>query len=284
MVYKHNTSPIASSKPNWIIRLFNFFTNDEEQVAEQINFSEKKDQAALLVKKSVNAYKNSRMMQGVSVLIILIIISIPLYSMLFGEREEANAYQRELEYVVDGESDYIVWVDGTKVINDGETFSLSFTEQDFPEEAKEHNVVYISLSVVVLDNQDGNDNEETSGVTCTPVTSGSDAPDSINYVYSTPGGSSDTVTEEFNTEFYELHQIPEEGFGPYSGYTVEEIEELSDSSESIVGEYQFQYTANAQAGQASGGCERDDSSVQIQYYIELFYFDYEIIEFTGFEE
>ena len=284
MVYKHNTSPIASSKPNWIIRLFNFFTNDEEQVAEQINFSEKKEQAALLVKKSVNAYKNSRMMQGVSVLIILIIISIPLYSMLFGEREEANAYQRELEYVVDGESDYIVWVDGTKVINDGETFSLSFTEQDFPEEAKEHNVVYISLSVVVLDNQDGNDNEETSGVTCTPVTSGSDAPDSINYVYSTPGGSSDTVTEEFNTEFYELHQIPEEGFGPYSGYTVEEIEELFDSSESIVGEYQFQYTANAQAGQASGGCERDDSSVQIQYYIELFYFDYEVIEFTGFEE
>ena len=88
--------------------MFNFFTNDEEQVAQQIDFSEKKEQAALLVKKSVNAYKNSRMMQGVSVLIILIIISIPLYSMLFEEPEEADAYQRELQYVVDGESDYIV--------------------------------------------------------------------------------------------------------------------------------------------------------------------------------
>ena len=136
MVYKHNTSPIASSKPNWIIRLFNFFTNDEEQVAEQINFSEKKDQAALLVKKSVNAYKNSRMMQGVSVLIILIIISIPLYSMLFEEPEEANAYQRELEYVVDGESDYIVWVDGTKVINDGETFFSLVHRARFPRRGK----------------------------------------------------------------------------------------------------------------------------------------------------
>ena len=60
------------------------------------------------------------------------------------------------------------WVDGTKVINDGETFTLSFTEQDFPEGAKEHNIVYISLSVVVMDNQENNDNEETSGVTCTP--------------------------------------------------------------------------------------------------------------------
>ena len=117
-----------------------------------------------------------------------------------------------------------------------------------------------------------------------PVTSGSDAPDSINYIYSTPGGSSNTATENYENDFYELHPIPEEGFGPYSGYTVEEIEELFDSSESIVGEYQFQYTANAQAGQASGGCERDDPSVQIQYYIELLYFDYEVIEFTGFEE
>ena len=285
MVYKHNTSPIASSKPNWMIRLFNFFTNDEEQVAQQIDFSEKKEQAALLVKKSVNAYKNSRMMQAVSILIILIIISIPLYSMLFEEPEEADAYQRELQYVVEGESDYIYWVGiTTEVINDGETFTLTFTEQDFPEEAKEHNIVYISLSVYVMDNQENNDNEETSGVTCTPVTSGNDAPDSINYAYSTPGGSSDAVTQNGETEFYVLHPVPEEGFGPYSGYTVEEIEELFDSSESIVGEYQFQYTANAQAGQASGGCERDDPSVQIQYYIELLYFDYEVVEFTGFEE
>lgn len=283
MVYKHNTSPIANSKPNWIIRFFNFFTNDEEQVAEPINFSEKKDQAALLVKKSVNAYKNSRMMQAVSILIILIIISIPLYSMLFEEPEEVNAYQRELEYIVDGESGEITWVEGTKVINDGETWSLTFTEQDFPEEAKEHNVIYISLFVNVLDNEDGNDNEQTSGVTCTPVTSGSDASDSINYVYSTPGGSSNTATQEPNYDYFELHQVPEEGFGPYSGYTVEEIEELFDSSESIVGEYRFEYTANAQAGQASGGCERDDSSVQIQYFVELFYFDYEVIEFQGFE-
>ena len=90
--------------------------------------------------------------------------------------------------------------------------------------------------------------------------------------------------KDYEVDFYELHPIPEEGFGPYSGYTVEEIEELFDSSESIMGEYQFQYTANAQAGQASGGCERDDSSVQIEYYIELFYFDYEVMEFTGFEE
>ena len=225
MVYKHNTSPIASSKPNWMIDCSISLPMMKNKWHNKLIF-QKERTSSTASKKSVNAYKNSRMMQAVSILIILIIISIPLYSMLFEEPEEADAYQRELQYVVEGESDYIYWVDGTKVINDGETFTLSFTEQDFPEGAKEHNIVYISLSVYVMDNQENNDNEETSGVTCTPVTSGNDAQDSINYAYSTPGGSSDAVTQNGETG-YVLHPVPEEGFGPYSGYTVEEIEELS---------------------------------------------------------
>ena len=42
-------------------------------------------------------------MQALTVLIILILVSIPLYSMLFAEEVEANAYQRDLTYFVDGE-------------------------------------------------------------------------------------------------------------------------------------------------------------------------------------
>ena len=106
----------------------------EEKVAEPINFAEKKEQVGLLLQKSVNTYKNSRVMQALTVLIILILVSIPLYSMLFAEEVEANAYQRDLTYFVDGEGEYIIWLDGVEEISfDGQTFShIILTEEDFP--------------------------------------------------------------------------------------------------------------------------------------------------------
>ena len=81
--------------------------------------------------------------------------------MLFEEEEEANAYQRDLEYYVDGESGYITWIEDSDVINDGETLSFTFSEDDFPDEAKDSNIVTIEFYISVLDNDD--DNEQTSG-------------------------------------------------------------------------------------------------------------------------
>ena len=103
MIYLHNRSELVTSKPGWISSILKIASQDEEKVAEPINFAEKKEQAGLLLQKSVNAYKNSRVMQALTVLIILILVSIPLYSMLFAEEVEANAYQRDLTYFVDGD-------------------------------------------------------------------------------------------------------------------------------------------------------------------------------------
>ena len=281
MIYRHNISDVVDEKPGWMNSLFNLKFNDEEKVAQPINFAEKKEQAGLLLQKSVNAYKSSRTMQALTVLIVLILISIPLYSMLFEEEEEANAYQRDLEYYVDGQSGYITWIEDSDVINDGETLSFIFSEDDFPDEAKDSNIVTIEFYISVLDNDD--DNEQTSGLGCV-ANPGQDAPDSLGYQFYTPGGSESSQTQSDVYMSFELLEFPEEGFGPYTGYTIAEIEDLFDSSDEVEGDYEFKYTANAEAGDSTIECDRSDSSVQIQYGVYLAYFDATVYESTEFDE
>ena len=282
MVYRHNISEIVNEKPKWMDSLFNLKLNDEEKVAQPINFTEKKEQAGLLIQKSVNVYKSSRTMQALTVLIVLTLVSIPLYSILFEEEEEANAYQRELQYYVDGDSGRIIWIEGTEVINDGETLSFSFTEEDFPDEAKNSNIVAIEFYIYITDNND-EDNEQTSGLGCV-ANPGQDAPDSVEYRFNTPGGSDSSQSQSNVYTSIELLELPEQGFGPYTGYTIEEIEDLFDSSDEVVGDYEFMYTANAEAGDSTFECDRSDSSVQIQYYVDLIYFDTTVFESTEFQE
>ena len=280
MVYRHNISEVVTEKPKWMNSLFNLKFNDEEKVAQPINFAEKKEQAGLLLQKSVNAYKSSRTMQALTVLIVLILISIPLYSMLFEEEEEANAYQRDLVYSVDVDYNRIAWIeDTTVVLNDGETLSFSFTEEDFPDEAKDSNTVLIQFYILILDNGAGGDNEQTSGLGCV-ANSGEDAPDSIGYQFNTPGGSESSQTNQANkfTTHIELFEYPEEFYGPFTGYTIAEIEDLFDSSDDVEGDYEFKYTANAEAGDSTIECDRSDSSVEIEYAVFLAYQDVTVYE------
>ena len=278
MVYRHNISEIVNEKPKWMNSLFNLKFNDEEKVAQPINFAEKKEQAGLLLQKSVNAFKSSRNIQAMTVLIVFILISIPIYSILF-DKEEANAYQRDLEYSVDVDYDRIVWIEDTVVLNDGETLSFSFTEEDFPDEAKDSNTVLIEFYILILDNGAGGDNEQTSGLGCV-ANSGEDAPDSIGYQFNTPGGSESSQTNQPNTFVtrFELFEYPEEFYGPFTGYTVAEIEDLFDSSDEVEGDYEFKYTANAEAGDSTIECDRSDSSVEIQYVVFLGYQDVTVYE------
>ena len=286
MVYRHNISEVVNEKPKWMNSLFNLKFNDEEKVAQPINFAEKKEQAGLLLQKSVNAYKSSRTMQALTVLIVLILISIPLYSMLFEEEEEANAYQRDLVYSVDVDYNRIAWIeDTTVVLNDGETLSFSFTEEDFPDEAKDSNTVLIEFYTLILDNGAGGDNEQTSGLGCA-ANSGEDAPDSIGYQFNTPGGSESSQTNQPNkfTTHIELFEYPEEFYGPFTGYTVAEIEDLFDSSDDVEGDYEFKYTANAEAGDSTIECDRSDSSVELEYAVILAYQDVTVYESTRLDE
>ena len=275
MIYLHNRSELVTSKPDWISSILKIASSGEEKVAEPINFAEKKEQVGLLLQKSVNTYKNSRVMQAMTVLIILILVSIPLYSMLFAEEVEANAYQRELTYFVDGEGEYIIWLDGVEEISDGQTFSISLTEEDFPESADGRNIVSIGIYVEVLDYDE--DNEELSGLGCS-VAPGQDAPDSISYGMYTPAGQNSSTVEDYMFESQMLLELPEEGFGPYTGYTIAEIEDLFDTSDKVEGDYQFEFTANAVAGDSTIECDRSDDSVTVRYMVELFYFDVVVIE------
>ena len=285
MIYRHNISDLVNEKPKWMNSLFNLKLNDEEKVTQPINFTEKKEQAGLLIQKSLGVYKNNRTMQAMTVLIVLILISIPLYSMLFEEREEANAYQRGLEYYVDGDVGLVAWIEGTEEISDGETFSFSFTEQDFPDEAKNSNIISIEYYILIVDNRD-EDNEQTTGLGCA-ANPGQDAPDSVEYRFNTPVGSDSSQSQSDVYTSIGLMELPEEGgntWGPYTGYTIAEIEDLFDTSDEVVGNYDFMYTANAEAGDSTIECDRSDSSVMIQYYVELAYLDITVYESDEFEE
>lgn len=274
MIYRHNVSEVVNEKPQWINAIFNMKLNDEEKVSEPINFKEKKEQAGLLLQKSVTAYKSSRVMQALSVLIVLILISIPLYSMLFEEEEEADAYQRDLEYIVEEEGYYLTWIQDTVELSDGETLSFSFTEEDFPTEAKDGNIFLIRFYVAVLDSVQ-QDNEETSGLGCA-ANPGQDAPDSVSFAFNTPAGNDNVQIQSDYLEYIEFLEFP--GYGPYTGYTVAEIEDMYDASDEIKGDYRFQYTANAEAGSSTFECDRSDSSVTINYAVELLDLQIEVIE------
>jgi len=276
MIYRHNVSEVVNEKPQWINALFNMKLNDEEKVSEPINFKEKKEQAGLLLQKSVTAYKSSRVMQALSVLIVLTLISIPLYSMLFEEEEEADAYQRDLEYIVEEEGYYVAWIQDTVELSDGETLSFSFTEEDFPTEAKDGNIFLIRFYVAVLDSVQ-QDNEETSGLGCA-ANPGQDAPDSVSFAFNTPAGNDNVQIQSDYLEYKEFLEFP--GYGPYTGYTVAEIEDMYDASDEIQGDYQFQYTANAEAGSSTFECDRSDSSVTINYVVELLDLQIEVIEIS----
>ena len=47
MIYLHNRSELVTSKPGWISSILKIASQDEEKVAEPINFAEKKEQAGL---------------------------------------------------------------------------------------------------------------------------------------------------------------------------------------------------------------------------------------------
>ena len=53
---------------------------------------------------------------------------------------------------------------------------------------------------------------------------------------------------------------------------------MFDSSDEVEGDYEFKYTANAEAGDSTIECDRSDSSVEIQYVVFLGYQDVTVYE------
>ena len=232
--------------------------------------------------ESVSKFKTNRIIQITSVFIALALISIPAYSMYSKYNTPEDEYQKELQYFVDyADYGYITWTSQSNLeLNDGEVFTLSLTNEDFPEEAKEVNIVSLIVMISVSDNSD--DNEETTGLGCA-VDSGEDAYDSVSASISIPNGESEIIeTESITSAYFMLLDEPEFETYPFiTGYTMKEIEEMYETGDEIIGEYNFEFTGNVESGDSTFECERQDPSVTISYEVELEWAEFTVIEWNA---
>ena len=277
MIYLHNQADPVDEKPPWMKSILRLVLQSEDDVEKPPTFTERKEQAGRLLKKSFTTYKSNRRMQVASVLIVLALGAYPLYGMISGWFEEEDAYQRDLYYAVTGEQDYITWYESDVELTEGESLTLSFTEADFPEEALTRNVVGVNLLIELYDNWEG-DNEETSGVGCV-ADPGEPAFDTAEFTAESPNGSASDLTQDYAYAFFLLADFPDFGPQPYvTGYTLAELEAMYDASEDVVGNYQFTVTGDPEAGEDTIQCQRDDPSVTVRVYVELIVYDVDIIE------
>ncbi len=236
------------------------------------------------LQKSISSFKTNRTLQITSIFVSLILISIPVYSIYSKYNNSDDEYQRDLTYIIGGEGGSISWTSQNDLeLSDDEVFTLTLTDEDFPDEARNMNIVGMYLSIDIIDYE--NDNEETNGVGCT-IDSGEDAYDSISGIVSTP--NNEPLDFEYESSFYiytQLFELPEDIMGGFSsagfitGYTVKEIEKMFQTGDNIVGEYNFKFTGNVESGDSTFQCERQDSTITIDYYIGLEWYDVEVIEF-----
>ena len=236
------------------------------------------------LQKSISSFKTNSTLQITSIFVSLILISIPVYSIYSKYNNLDDEYQRDLTYIIDGEWGEISWTSQTNLeLNDDEVFTLTLTNEDFPDEAKNMNIIRLYLTIEISDYE--NDNEETNGVGCA-IDSGEDAYDSISGIVTTP--NNEPLDFEYDSSFTvssQFFEFPDDimgGFGTpgfITGYTVKEIEKMFQSGDNIVGEYNFEFTGNVESGDSTFQCERQDPSITIDYNIELEWFDVELIEF-----
>ena len=277
MIYFHNQAEPVSEKPGWMKSIHRLVSQTEDDVEKPPTFTERKEQAGRLLKEYTSTYRSNRKMQVASVLLVLALSAYPMYSLISDWLEEEDAYQRDLNYAIFGEEEYITWYDSEVELTDGESLMLSFTEADFPEEVSNRNVIGLDLVVAVYDNYEG-DNEETNGVGCV-ADPGEAAFDSASFTAETPNGSASDQTQESSYVVFMLADLPDFGPQPYvTGYTVAELEAMYDASGDVAGDYEFTVTGDPEAGDATFQCERDDPSVTVRVWVELIVYDVDIVE------
>ena len=99
-------------------------------------------------KNSVSKIKTNRYMQIAAIVVFLLLVSLPAYSLYLGITTPANAHERENYYIV-LEDDWgsISWVERTEVsLSDGESFSILMDDSQFPSEADGMNIVMVMFS------------------------------------------------------------------------------------------------------------------------------------------
>lgn len=226
--------------------------------------------------KSIFTFKNNRTLQIFSVLILLLLISKPVHSMYVDFTTPANAHERDNKYVImEVNSDYITLFEDSEVVfSDQETLSLTIDGSEFPSDVT---IISVLVYFFVADN-DG-DNEDTTGLGCA-FDNGEDASDSISVFADHPSiDSQSTVSEWYGGLDLVVFETPELDTYPFiTGYTVDEIEEMHDTSEVVKGEYSFNFTGFVEAGESTTECERSDSSVTFEYNIRVHFIEIKVVE------
>jgi hypothetical protein len=234
------------------------------------------------LKSSIFRFKNNRRVQIISILLAVLLLSIPVYSMYSKYQTPDDEYQRDLQYLIDSDYGSITWSSQSNLeLNDQQVFSLAWTNEDFPEEVKEKNIISIYGFIQILDFNE--DNEETSGAGCT-IDSGEDALDSATLGASIPNREAEIQETQTSTNFYfEFIEYPVFTTYPFiTGYTVKEIEDMFETDkDELVGEYNFEITGMVEAGESTFQCDREDPSVTIYYSIEFEWLEVSVIEWNG---
>ena len=220
--------------------------------------------------------KTNRDTQITVVCIAFFLIAFPLYFSIAASGVSGVAGTRGVgDYQINGNLTYVQLTDGIEYIADGDTLMIDNLHTDAIDDAEDLNIV--GVRVLMSYGED----EEAQGLSCTPLTQGQAAADTISGTAMHAGfngtadgqnnggsGNHEVVVEWFNSSMVGAE---------VSGLSESEIIGQIDSMGAGLGAYSAEIGVSAEAGNAPGpGCSRSDNGEEVTFSVELIVFDYSI--------
>ena len=219
--------------------------------------------------------KTNRDTQITVVCIAFFLIAFPLYFSIAANGASGVAGTRGVgDYQINGNLSYVQLTDGIEYIADGDTLMIDNLHTDAIDDAEDMNIV--GVRVLMSYGED----EEAQGLSCTPLTQGQAAADTISGTAMHAGfngtadgqsnggsGNHEVVVEWFNSSMVGAE---------VSGLSESEIISQIDSMGAGLGAYSAEIGVSAEAGNAPGACSRSDNGEEVTFSVELIVFDYSI--------
>jgi hypothetical protein len=219
--------------------------------------------------------KTNRDTQITVVCIAFFLIAFPLYFSIAASGVSGVAGTRGVgDYQINGNLTYVQLTDGIEYIADGDTLMIDNLHTDAIDDAEDLNIV--GVRVLMSYGED----EEAQGLSCTPLTQGQAAADTISGTAMHAGfngtadgqnnggsGNHEVVVEWFNSSMVGAE---------VSGLSESEIISQIDSMGAGLGAYSAEIGVSAEAGNAPPGCSRSDNGEEVTFSVELIVFDYSI--------
>ncbi len=219
--------------------------------------------------------KTNRDTQITVVCIAFFVIAFPLYFSIAANGASGVAGTRGVgDYQINGNLSYVQLTDGIEYIADGDTLMIDNLHTDAIDDAEDMNIV--GVRVLMSYGED----EEAQGLSCTPLTQGQAAADTISGTAMHAGfngtadgqnnggsGNHEVVVEWFNSSMVGAE---------VSGLSESEIIGQIDSMGAGLGAYSAEIGVSAEAGNAPPGCSRSDNGEEVTFSVELIVFDYSI--------